>query len=127
LRATEATFSSGDGGPATAAGVRYPYAIAADSGGNVFIVENSGFTVRRVDSARGIIETVAGTGRDGFSGDGGPATRAEINPSAIAVDRNGNLYISDIEHNRVRLIDANTGTISTVAGNGLPHRKRVTE
>lgn len=120
-------ISSGDGEVATDAGVRCPYAVAADSAGNVFIVENGAFTVRRVDAKTGIIETVAGTGREGFSGDGGPAIRANISPVGVAVDQHGNLYISDLEHNRIRRVDGATGTISTVAGNGLPHRKGIIE
>lgn len=115
-------ISSGDGQVAPAAGVQFPSAVAADSAGNVFIVENGAFTVRRVDANTGVIQTVAGTGREGFSGDGGPAIQADISPAGIAVDQHGNLYISDIEHNRIRRVNA-TGTISTVAGNGLPHRK----
>jgi NHL repeat-containing protein len=118
--------SSGDGGAATAAGVRYPYAIAVDTAGNLFIVENGEFKVRRVDEATGVITTVAGTGVDGFSGDAGPAVRAEINPSGIAVDATGNLYIADLEHNRIRRVDA-SGIVVTIAGNGLPHRKEVIE
>jgi streptogramin lyase len=114
--------SSGDGGPAIAAGVRYPYALAVNSAGDIFVVENGAFKVRRVDSVSGTIETVAGTGRAGYSGDGGLAPRADINPTGIAVDQRGNLYISDREHNRIRRVDVQ-GIISTVAGNGLPHRK----
>ena len=120
-------ISSGDGQVATAAGVWHPYALAVDSVGNVFIVENGAFTVRRVDAKTGVIQTVAGTGREGFSGDGGPAIQANISPVGVAVDQHGNLYISDMEHNRIRRVDGATGTISTVAGNGLPHRKIIIE
>lgn len=116
-------ISSGDGQVATGAGVRSPYALAVDSADNLFIVENGSFVVRRVDAHTGIIQTVAGTGRDGFSGDGGPAIQANISPVGVAVDQSGNVYISDMEHNRIRRIEAATGIISTVAGNGLPHRK----
>ena len=76
-----------------------------NSAGDIFVVENGAFKVRRVDSVSGTIETVAGTGRAGYSGDGGLASRADINPTAIAVDQRGNLYISDTEHNRIRRID----------------------
>ena len=114
---------SGEGQAATAAGVPYPYAIAVDFVGNLFITENGTFKVRRVDARSGIIRTVAGTGHDGFSGDGGPAIDADMNPVGLAVDQQGNLYISDTEHNRIRRVDGSTGVISTVAGNGLPRRK----
>lgn len=118
--------SSGDGGNAVAAGVPYPIAIAVAPSGDVYLTENGQFTVRKVDSHTGIISTVAGTGRNGFSGDGGLATKADLNPTGIAVDSRGNLYIADTEHNRIRRVDP-SGTISTVAGNGLPHRKVVIE
>jgi trimeric autotransporter adhesin len=113
--------SSGNGGRAIAAGVPYPGAIAVDAAGDVFVIENGQFMVRRIDAVTGVITTVAGTGHDGFSGDGGTATNADINPAGVAV-HGGNLYISDIEHNRIRRVDA-AGIISTIAGNGLPHRK----
>lgn len=119
--------SSGEGQAATDAGVPHPYALAVDSQGDLFIIENGTFKVRRVDAKSGTIRTVAGTGRNGFSGDGGPATDADMNPVGLAVDRRGNLYISDIDHNRIRRVDGATGIISTVAGNGLPHRKIIIE
>jgi DNA-binding beta-propeller fold protein YncE len=115
--------SSGEGQAAIDAGVPYPYALAVDSLGNLFIIENGTFKVRKVDANSGIIRTVAGTGHDGFSGDGGLATDADMNPVGIALDRQGNLYISDMVHNRIRRVDGETGVISTVAGNGLPRRK----
>jgi sugar lactone lactonase YvrE len=120
-------ISSGDGHVATSAGVGYPYALTVDSVGNIFIVENGAFTVRRVDANTGVIRTIAGTGREGFSGDGGPATQANISPVGVAVDQHGNLYISDMEHNRIRLVNGATGIISTIAGNGLPQRKIIIE
>jgi trimeric autotransporter adhesin len=119
--------SSGDGGLATAAGVHCPYALAVDSVGNLFVVENGTFRVRKSDATSGAIRTIAGTGNSGFSGDGGPATQADINPTSVAVDGHGNLYISDTEANRIRRVDSTTGIISTVAGNGLPHRKVIIE
>jgi streptogramin lyase len=119
--------SSGNGQLATAAGVQYPFALAVDSVGNLFIIENGTFKVQRVDARTGVIRAFAGTGRDGFSGDGGPATDADMNPVGLAVDEHGNLYISDTEHNRIRRVDGATGIISTVAGNGFPHRKVVVE
>jgi len=117
---------SGDGGKATAAGVPYPLAIAVDPSGNLYIVENGQFKVRRVDAGTGMMSTVAGSGHQGFSGDGGPATKADMNPAGIAADGKGNLYIADMENNRIRRVDS-SGVIITIAGNGLPHRKSVIE
>ncbi|MDR3412096.1 MAG: hypothetical protein P4L87_14330 [Formivibrio sp.] len=117
------TQSSGDNGPAIAAGVVYPFGIAVDSEGNLYVIENGAGTIRRVDSKTGFIHIIAGTGHQGFSGDGGQATKAEIMPAAIALDSRGNLYFSDIGNNRIRKIDTHTGVISSVVGNGLPKRK----
>ncbi len=106
----------GDGGPATSAFVSGPLGVAVDSAGNLFIADGSS-RIRKVD-ASGNITTVAGTGTEGYSGDNGPATNAELNyPSAVAVDGAGNLYIADTWNNRVRKV-APDRTISTVAGNG---------
>jgi sugar lactone lactonase YvrE len=119
--------SSGDNGPATAAGMA-PVDVAVDAGGDLFIADNpfdtslNTFRVRKVDAGTGIITTVAGTGVPGFSGDGGPAISARLDhPTAVAVDSAGNLFISDWNNYRVRKVDAVTGMISTVAGIG---RKR---
>lgn len=114
----------GEGGPATAAGLCNPVDVAVDSAGNIYIADGGvscsgpgGHTIRRVDP-NGIITTVAGTGQPGFSGDGGPATSAQLNmPFAIAVDLSGNLYITDWGNYRIRKVDTN-GIISTFAGTG---------
>jgi uncharacterized protein (TIGR03437 family) len=112
------TVSSGDGGPATAAGFQIPIRCAVDSNGNLFIVDQGAFKVRKVDSS-GTITTYAGTGGQGFSGDGGPATQAEMNnPTWVTVDASGNLYITDQFNYRIRMVSAASGTITTVAGNG---------
>jgi uncharacterized protein (TIGR03437 family) len=105
-------ISSGDGGPATSAVLNTPAGVAVDSNGNVFIGEFG--RVRRVDASTGIITTVAGTGTGGSSGDGGPATAAQIIGQQIAVDSTGNLFLAD--SGRVRKVDAVTGIITTVAG-----------
>jgi len=116
---TGVNSSYGDGGPATAAGLASPYSIAVDSAGNVFIADGVGYKVRRVDAATGIITTVAGTGGYGSTGDGGPATAAELNlPVGVAVDGAGNLYISEYYGARIRKVSGATGIISTVAGTG---------
>ena len=112
---------SGDGGAATSASLSFPRAVAVDGSGNLFIADQDNERVRRVDVATGVITTVAGTGTDGFSGDGSLATSAQLNlPRAVAVDGSGNLYISDSGNNRVRRVDTATGVITTVAGTGTP-------
>lgn len=108
----------GDGGPATLANLRGPKGVAVDSAGNLYIADGGYHRIRKVDPS-GVITTVAGNGRAGFGGDGGPATAAELNePSGVAVDFVGNLYIADTANNRVRIV-TQEGVISTVAGNGV--------
>src|SRR5437870_3340162 len=110
---------SGDGGPAIGAGLFRPAGIAVDSSGNLFIGDSVNDRIRRVNATTGIITTVAGNGMVGFSGDGGPATSAELFvPTGVAVDSSGNLFIADTENARIRRVDATTGIITTVAGNG---------
>jgi streptogramin lyase len=110
---------SGDGGPATKAELFEPYEVRFDQAGNMFFVEMKNHLVRRVDAKTGIISTVAGTGQEGFSGDGGPATKATFRqPHSIALDNEGNIYIADILNHRIRRVDAKTGLIDTIAGNG---------
>ena len=108
---------SGDGGPAIAARVINPRGVAVDGAGNVYFA--GGDRIRKVDAATGTIATIAGTGEEGYSGDGGPAAEAQIdNPYGVAVDGAGNVYIADRGNNRIRKIDAATGTIATIAGTG---------
>ncbi len=108
---------SGDGGPATAALLNYPGCMAADNLGNLFITDNGNYVIRKVNSA-GIISTVAGSGIVGFSGDGGPATSANIYPGPIAVDNAGNLYISD---SSIRIRKVNPAGIITTIYSGPYH------
>ncbi|MCF6252838.1 MAG: hypothetical protein L3J75_16450, partial [Methylococcaceae bacterium] len=109
---------SGDGGPATAAQLR-PDGLALDASGNLFIADSFNNVIRRVDATTGIISTVAGTGVFGFSGDGGPATAAQLNGlNGIALDASGNLFIAEF-NNRIRRVDAATGIITTIAGTGV--------
>ena len=111
--------STGDGGPAPLASINRPCGLGLDAAGNLFIVEAGGNRVRRVDAQSGIITTVAGNGIAGFSGDGGPATAASLNlPAGLAVDATGNLFIADSGNYRIRRVDALSGIITTVAGNG---------
>jgi sugar lactone lactonase YvrE len=110
---------AGDGGDATQAELRYPSRIALDGDGDLFIVDSGNDRIREVDLASGDIRTVAGNGTAGYSGDGGPATAAELsNPFGIALDAVGNLFIADYGNQRIREVDHATGSISTVAGNG---------
>ncbi|MFG0296376.1 MAG: hypothetical protein ACF8PG_10750 [Maioricimonas sp. JB045] len=111
--------NDGDGGPATEASVDEPYEIRFDAEGNLYFVDMKSDVVRRVDARTGIITTVAGNGTHGFSGDGGPATKAQMNrPHSIALDGEGKLYICDIGNHRVRRVDLKSGIISTFAGTG---------
>ena len=108
---------SGDGGSATSAQLNCPYGVAVDGAGNVYISEQQGHRIRKVDTD-GNISTVVGTGTGGYSGDGGPATSAQIwAPWDVKVDEAGNLYIADTGNRRIRKVDA-SGTITTVTGNG---------
>ncbi|TMB06950.1 MAG: hypothetical protein E6J71_30080, partial [Deltaproteobacteria bacterium] len=110
---------SGDGGPATAAALYNPTGVALDGAGNLFIADGGNQRIRRVDAGTGTITTVAGNGTFGFSGDGGPATAAALGtPVGVALDGAGNLFIADYYNYRIRRVDAGTGTITTVAGNG---------
>jgi DNA-binding beta-propeller fold protein YncE len=117
---------SGDGGPALAASLNQPYEIRFDKAGNMFFVEMQNHVVRRVDGKTKVITTVAGTGKPGFSGDGGPARQAELNqPHSIAFDPQGRLLICDIRNFRIRRVDLKTGVIETYAGTG--ERKNPTD
>lgn len=107
----------GDGGAATEALLWHPQGLATDGEGNLFVSDSGNHRVRRIDRA-GFIVTVAGTGRDGYSGDGGPAVLAQLRiPDGLATDRAGNLYVGDVADHRVRRIDR-AGFITTVAGTG---------
>ena len=127
------------GGPATSAELASPIGAAIDASGNLVITDNSNFRVRVVAAATGTfygqamtagdIYTIAGNGTEAFSGDGGPATSAELaNPAGVTVDASGNIAIADVNNNRIRLVAAATGSfygqpmttgdIHTVAGNG---------
>lgn len=110
---------SGDGGPAVRASLNEPYEMAWDTEGNLYFVERMNHLVRRVDARSGVITTVAGTGQPGFSGDDGPATRAQFKqPHSLAFGADGLLYVCDILNHRIRRIDGKTGRVSTWSGTG---------
>lgn len=109
----------GDGGSATQARLNFPTAVVLDQKGTIFIADTMNHRVRRVDAATGVITTLAGTGQARFSGDGGSADQAALNePAALALDGQGRLFIADQTNNRVRVVDLETGLISTYAGTG---------
>jgi len=107
----------GDGGLAINAQLYFPYGVAVDEIGNIYIADNNNSRVRKIET-NGIISTVAGNGDKDYSGDGEQATDAQLNcPYGVAVDGAGNIYIADRFNSRIRKVDIN-GIISTVAGNG---------
>lgn len=109
---------SGDGGAATAADINAPFSITIDSSNNIYIADTSNHRIRKFTDG-GNISTVAGNGSNGFSGDKSDATSAELNqPYGVAVDSSGNIYITDTYNDRIRRVDASTGIIYTIAGNG---------
>jgi NHL repeat len=108
---------SGDGGPATSASLRSPYGVTVDDAGNLYIADYANSDIRKVGTD-GIITTVAGNGDSGYSGDGGVATNASLSePSGVAVDSTGTLYIADTGSSRIRKVGTD-GIIITLAGNG---------
>jgi hypothetical protein len=119
IAGTGALGPAGDGSPATQAALDFPYGIAVNGLGDVAISQFRSHTVRVVDGRTHLIRTVAGTGQQSPLGDGGAATKAGLSwPRAVAYGPAGDLYIADTGHFRVRRVDARTGSIVTVAGNG---------
>jgi Bacterial Ig-like domain (group 3)/NHL repeat/IPT/TIG domain len=110
---------NGDGIPAIYAELYAPSGVALDSAGNIYIADEENERIRKVNASTGIISTVAGNGTAGYNNDGIPATSANLYfPTGVAVDSAGNIYIADWENDRIREVNASTGNISTVAGNG---------
>src|SRR5262249_22618194 len=109
--------SSGDGGPATLAALNDPRGMAVGQDGSLYVADTSAHRVRQV-TPDGLIRTIAGNGTAGFSGDGGPATQAELrSPPALAVGPDDTVYIADVDNQRVRFLRPG-GTINTLAGGG---------
>lgn len=111
----------GDGGVVgDANAVIEPRDLKMDAAGNLYFADAAAHRIRRVDAITKVLTTIAGTGRAGFSGDGGPAVAADLSgPTGVALDASGNVYLSDTENSRVRRVDAATGTITTVIGTGV--------
>jgi len=111
--------SVGDGGPLKSATLNGPRAVAIHPDGSLFVVERNGHSVRRIDLTKGRVDRFAGTGKRGYSGDGGPARDATFDgPKEIDIDRDGNVYVVDTENEAIRRIDAKSGNIATIAGKG---------
>ena len=110
---------AGDAGPAEKALLNGPFDLCFDAAGNLYFSDTFNNRIRRVDAASGIITSVAGNGERGYSGDGGPATKAALNePYGVVIDSAGNLYIADRLNRRVRRVDAATDVITTLVGTG---------
>ncbi len=113
-------WDKGDRGPAICANLINPISVAHDADDNIYVGDAGAARIRRIDAKTGIIDTVAGIGLHGYSGDGGPATQARIgSPTSIGFDPKGNLYFSDAMAHAIRCVDR-TGTITTVVGSGDP-------
>ncbi len=109
---------SGDGGPATSAQLNYPWNVSVDTSGNLYVSDANNFVIRKIDKATQVITTVAGNGTQGYSGDEGPATSAQLNsPVWVSPDNKGGFFIADGMDNRIRYVDS-LGIIHTYAGNG---------
>src|SRR5262249_11466608 len=108
---------SGDGGPANKAKLSEPFHCEVDHRGHLYVADAANHAVRKIDLKSGVITTVAGIGKKGYSGDGGPAKDATMaEPYAVAVDAQDNLFIADRLNNVIRKVDGKSGVMSTVAG-----------
>lgn len=124
--AGDAAGFAGDGGPASAALFKQPSRLALDEQQNIYILDQQNERIRKIDAQTQIITTIAGTGTKGFAGDGGPALQANFNwavgenpePAGGLAYQAGTLYIADTDNHRIRSVDLQTGTITTIAGTG---------
>ena len=109
----------GDGGPATDGSLNMPHELVFDDQGHMYVAERDNHVVRRIDGKSGVISTLAGTGTAGFSGDGGPAAKAQLrSPHSIALAPGGRLLICDIGNHRLRVVTLSSGVIETIGGTG---------
>jgi len=116
---------AGDGGLAIKAQLNEPYEVRFDADGNMFFVEMKNHIIRRVDAITHKISTIAGSGKPGFGGDGGPAIKALLKqPHSIALGRDGAIYVADIGNHRIRCIDPQTKIIESIAGSPQPELPR---
>lgn len=121
IAGTGAKGYSGDGGPALQATFNLPHELRFDAKGDLYVVDMTNHAVRKIDLKTKIITTIAGNGKPGYSGDGGPAKDAQLKqPHSIQFSPGGDLYVCDIGNNVIRRIDMKTGLISTFAGTGKP-------
>jgi streptogramin lyase len=119
IAGTGAPENNGVSGPADTVNIGAPFGVEIGPDGALYITEVGNHRVRRLDIARRELTTVAGCGRRGYSGDGGPALDAELNePYEVRFDSGGNMYIVEMKNHVVRRVDRTTNVISTVAGNG---------
>ncbi len=120
LAGTGEKGKGGDDGPAAKAQFDAPHHLAVGPNGDVYIADTDNHRVRKIDAKTGIITTIAGTGEKGFAGDGGPAIKAKFGGIyCLAFDAKGEkLYLDDLDNRRIRVVDLNSGTVATVAGNG---------
>ncbi|MCK4911575.1 MAG: hypothetical protein KAR83_08020, partial [Thermodesulfovibrionales bacterium] len=114
-------FGIGDGFMANIATIDSPNDVAVDAVGNIYIADTDNHVIRKIDWASGMINTVAGSGAAGYSGDGGPATQAHLSsPGGISVTPSGDIFIADTFNHVVRFVNSTNGIITTVAGTGIP-------
>jgi sugar lactone lactonase YvrE len=119
LAGTGAAGYSGDGGPAAGAAISSPARLSLDGSGNIYFADTGNNVIRKIDAA-GVMTTVAGTGAAGYNGDGIPAGLAQLDgPVDAEIDAYGNIYIAELNGNRIRKVDGETGLIVTLAGNGV--------
>jgi len=112
---------SGDGGPASASLLIAPLGMCEDTSGNLYIVDQGNYRIRKISASTGIISTIVGMSVNAYGGDGGPGTAAWLSiPRDVTADKSGNLYICDYGNSRIRKYVLSTGIITTVAGTGVP-------